>query len=89
MKNRYFKREWEESYYIFDSEVITEKEVDEAIQYDNDVFSKSMQGEEVIDRLNYLQYQNDEALKLIDEGVELGREKKTIGNQTNENPKRI
>ena len=60
MTERYFKREWEESYYIFDSETITEKEVDGAIEYDNEVFSQSMTGKEVLDRLNQLTASNEQ-----------------------------
>ena len=51
-EKRYFKREWEECYWIFDSKIVTAKEVDERTQYDNDIYAESMQGEEVINRLN-------------------------------------
>lgn len=53
IKNRYFKRMWEEEYYIFDSETISEEEVDEKIQYDGyRAFEDSMQGDEVVRKLN-------------------------------------
>ena len=52
---RYFKRMWEEEYYIFDSETISEKEFDEKVEYeDYRAFEDSMQGDEVVNRLNGL-----------------------------------
>ena len=78
MTDRYFKKEWEESYYIFDSETITEKEVDEAIEYDNKVFSQSMTGEIVLDRLNQYSKQLIEAGKLIENGVEIAKENREL-----------
>ena len=53
-EKRYFQKEWEECYWIFDSEKVTEKEFDERTEYDNDVFADSMHGDEVVDRLNAL-----------------------------------
>lgn len=50
---RYFKRMWEEEYYIFDSETISENEFDEKVEYeDYQAFADSMQGDEVVDLLN-------------------------------------
>jgi hypothetical protein len=44
---------WEEEYYIFDSETISEEEVDEKIEYDGyRAFEDSMQGDEVVRKLN-------------------------------------
>lgn len=58
-EKRYFKREWEEEYYIFDSETISEKEFDEKVEYeDYQTFVDSMQGDEVVDRLNALHEEN-------------------------------
>ena len=58
-EKRYFKREWEEEYYIFDSETISEKEFDEKVEYeDYQAFVDSMQGDEVVDRLNALHEEN-------------------------------
>ena len=52
---RYFKQEWEEEYYIFDSQTISEKEFDEKVEYeDYQAFADSMQGDEVVNRLNGL-----------------------------------
>ena len=54
---------WEEEYYIFDSETISEKEFDEKVEYeDYQAFVDSMQGDEVVDRLNALHEEN-QALK--------------------------
>ena len=78
MNDRYFKKEWEESYYIFDSETITEKEVDEAIEYDNKVFSLSMQGDEIVDRLNTYSQHLIQAGKQIEKGVEIAKEKQVM-----------
>lgn len=62
-EKRYFKRMWEEEYYIFDSETISEKEFDEKVEYeDYQAFVDSMQGDEVVDRLNALHEEN-QALK--------------------------
>ena len=58
-EKRYFKREWEEEYYIFDSKTISEKEFDEKAEYeDYQAFVDSMQGDEVVDRLNALHEEN-------------------------------
>lgn len=51
-EKRYFKKEWEEEYYIFDSTKISEERIDEWIEYDYNVFAVSMQGDEVVDKLN-------------------------------------
>lgn len=51
-KKRYFKKEWEEEYYIFDSTHISEEKVDEESEYDYNVFAEFMQGDEVVDKLN-------------------------------------
>lgn len=70
-EKRYFKREWEEEYYIFDSETISEKEFDEKVEYeDYQAFVDSMQGDEVVDLLNALHEENQifrEALKELKE----------------------
>ena len=51
-KKRYFKREWEEEYYIFDSTEISEERIDEWIEYDYNVFASAMTGDTVVNRLN-------------------------------------
>ena len=58
---RYFKRMWEEEYYIFDSQTISEKEFDEKVQYeDYNAFVDSMMGDEVVNRLNALHEENEQ-----------------------------
>lgn len=50
---RYFKREWDERYYIFDSNIISEKEFDDRVQYEGyKVFADSMTQNEVLELLN-------------------------------------
>ena len=50
---RYFKRMWEDEFYIFDSETISEKEFDEKVEYeDYQAFVDSMLGDEVVKLLN-------------------------------------
>ena len=77
---RYFKRMWEEEYYIFDSETISEKEFDEKVEYeDYRAFEDSMQGDEVVNRLNGLDGTikdlSDDYEQLLKENKEL---KKTV-----------
>lgn len=58
---RYFKRMWEEEYYIFDSETISENEFDEKVEYeDYQAFEDSMLGDEVVERLNTLNDENEQ-----------------------------
>ena len=57
-EKRYYQRDFEELYYIIDSNVISEKEFDEKEMYNGyTAFEDSMTGEEIVDRLNEL---NDE-----------------------------
>ena len=56
-EKRYYKKEWEESYYIFDSNIISEDEFEERVEYEGyDVFGDSLTDSEVMDLLN----ENDE-----------------------------
>lgn len=51
--NRYYKKDWEESYYIFDSKTLPESEFEERVEYEvYDVFGDSLTGSEIIDLLN-------------------------------------
>ena len=64
-EKRYFKREWEEEYYIFDSYTISEKDFDEKVEYeDYQAFADSMTGDEVVDQLNELAEENKELKSL-------------------------
>ena len=52
-EKRYYKKDWEESYYIFDSNTISEDEFEERVEYEGyDVFGDSLTGSEIIDLLN-------------------------------------
>ena len=78
-EKRYFKRTWEEEYYIFDSNTISEEEFDEKMEYENyQAFADSMTGEEVLDRLNHYSKQLIEAGKLIENGVTITNENRRI-----------
>lgn len=58
---RYFKQEWEEAYYIFDSQVISEKEFDKKVEYeDYQAFEDCMHEDDVINRMNKLNDENKE-----------------------------
>lgn len=79
MAERYYKKEYDEEYYIFDSEVITELEFDEKYEYeDYKAFVDSMSGEEVVDRLNTYSQHLIQAGKQIEKGVEMVRENRRI-----------
>ena len=56
---RYFKKMWEEEYYIFDSNTISESDFEEKLEYeDYKAFEDSMMGDEVVNRLNALHEEN-------------------------------
>ena len=58
---RYFERMWEEEYYIFDSETISENEFDEKVEYeDYQAFADSLTGDEVVELLNELHEKNEQ-----------------------------
>lgn len=66
---------WEDEFYIFDSQTISEKDFDEKVEYeDYRAFADSLMGDEVVDRLNEL---HEENLKLKSENnmlrVTIGR----------------
>ena len=63
-EKRYFKRMWEEEYYIFDSNTISESDFEEKLEYqDYKAFADSMMGDEVVNRLNELHEENKELKK--------------------------
>lgn len=73
-EKRYFKREWEEEYYIFDSQTISEKEFDEKVEYeDYRAFADCLMGDEVVDRLNELDKENR---KLKNKSIKIKLERK-------------
>lgn len=58
-EKRYFKKEYDEECYIFDSEIITEAKFEEKFDYeDYTAFEDSMNGEEIVDLLNSLTEEN-------------------------------
>ena len=63
-EKRYFKKMWEEEYYIFDSNTISESDFEEKLEYqDYEAFEDSMMGDEVVNRLNELNNENKELKK--------------------------
>lgn len=81
-ENRYYEKNYEESYYIFDSKTLSEKEFEEKVEYDGyTVFEDSLTPEEVIDLLNEneeLKKENEELKQkhyneLMEEGVKIER----------------
>ena len=63
-EKRYYQRDFEELYYIIDSNVISEKEFDEKEMYDGyTAFEDSMTGKEIVDLLNELHDENEELKK--------------------------
>ena len=53
MTKRYYQRDYEELYYIIDSNVISEKDFDEKVEYDGyTAFEDSLTGEEIVNLLN-------------------------------------
>ena len=60
-EKRYFEKRWEEEYYIFDSNTISESDFEEKLEYqDYRAFEDSMMGDEVVNRLNDLSYENEQ-----------------------------
>ncbi len=79
---RYFKRMWEEEYYIFDSETISESDFEEKLEYqDYKAFEDSMMGDEVVNRLNKLHEENKQYKILTDE---LKRQNKKLKGRLND-----
>ena len=82
-EKRYFKRMWEEEYYIFDSETISEKVFDEKVEYeDYRAFADSLMGDEVVEKLNEL---NDENTELHIQNDFLKNENQHMRKLVNEN----
>lgn len=63
-EKKYYKRDFEELYYIIDSEKVSEKEFDEKVMYDGySAFEDSLTGEEIVDLLN----ENDQLKKELED----------------------
>ena len=74
---------WEEEYYIFDSETISEKVFDEKVEYeDYRAFADSLMGDEVVEKLNEL---NDENTELHIQNDFLKNENQHMRKLVNEN----
>lgn len=75
---RYYKKEYDEEYYIIDSKVISEKEFDEKLEYEGyKAFEDSLTSDEIIDLLNNnekLEYYKKENYPLKKRIAELEKE---------------
>ena len=91
-EKRYYKRDYEELYYIIDSNTISEEEFDEKMEYDGyTAFEDSLTGEEIVDLLNeneQLKQSHKELGTAYDELVKLGnsleKENEQLKQQLNE-----
>lgn len=71
-EKRYFKIEYDEEWYLFDSTTISEQLVKEQAEYGYGVFANSLSPSEVVDLLNELNDENQELKRLIKKMGELG-----------------
>lgn len=62
-EKQYFKIEYDEEWYLFDSTTISEQLVKEQAEYDYGVFANSLSPSEICDRLNALHEENQELKK--------------------------
>ena len=74
-EERYFKIEYDEEWYLFDSTTISEQLVKEQAEYGYEVFANSLSPSEVVDLLNEL---NDENKTLKKENEWLRKELKGL-----------
>ena len=66
MSERYYSKDYDELYYIFDSHTVSEEAVDERIEYDGyNAFEDSMTGDTVVNRLNELNDENEQSKMMI------------------------
>lgn len=73
-EKRYFEKRWEEEYYIFDSNTISESDFEEKLEYqDYRAFEDSMMGDEVVNRLNELSDENEQLKSTIAQLIEQNR----------------
>ena len=80
-EKRYYKKDWEESYYVFDSKTLSESEFEERVEYEGyDVFGDSLTGSEIIDLLN----ENDGLKKQIRNTIEMLKMEKETAISKNE-----
>lgn len=70
-EKRYFEKRWEEEYYIFDSNTISESDFEEKLKYqDYKAFKDSMMGYEVVNRLNELHDENQLLHKINEDAID-------------------
>ena len=76
-EKRYFKIEYDEEWYLFDSATISEQLVKEQAEYGYGVFANSLSPSEVVDLLNELSEENGQLKKanniLYNENIQLRR----------------
>ena len=70
-EKRYFKVEYDEEWYLFDSNIISEELVTEQAEYGYGVFANSLSPSEICELLNSL---NEEKERLKEENEQLRRE---------------
>ena len=59
-EKRYYQKNYDELYYIFDSKTLSEKEFEEKVEYDGyTLFADSLTSKEVVDLLNELHEENE------------------------------
>lgn len=63
IEKRYFKIEYDEEWYLFDSTTISEQLVKEQAEYGYGVFANSLSPSEIVDLLNKL-YEENEQLRM-------------------------
>ena len=65
-EKRYFKVEYDEEWYLFDSTTISEEFVTEQAEYGYDVFANSLSPSEICELLNSLNEENEQMRKELD-----------------------
>ena len=65
-EKRYYSVDYDEQYYIFDSDVIRKGRVEEEAEYSYDVFANSMSSTEIIDKLNELTNENEQLKNTVE-----------------------
>lgn len=71
-EKQYFKVEYAEEWYLFDSTTISEQLVKEQAEYGYGVFANSLSPSEICELLNSLNEENQELKRLIKKMGELG-----------------